>query len=146
MLSLQASAKTAGAFDMSVSSTGESGRQFEARLLYGRSFKLFKHNAFVDLEVAERWIARPRPNELALDATAGCWVDKDDLVLVQSFNFMTRGAVVPPYQPYELSKLQLSLVSRLTPHWSLQSGYFRSLAGRNIVKETGYVATLWYQT
>lgn len=146
MLSLQASGKSAGAFDMSVSSSGEAGRQFEARLLWGRSFKLFRRDAFVDVEVAQRWIARPRPDEIALEATAGWRVTPQYLVLVQSFNFMTSGTVKPPYQPYELSKLQFSLIHRLSRRWSLQSGYFFSLTGRNIVKETGVIGTLWFQT
>jgi protein XagA len=146
MLSLQVSAKSAGAFDMSTSSSGESGRQFEARLLWGRSFKLFKRDAFIDVEMAERWIARPRPDERVFEATAGWRLTPRNLVLVQSFNFMTFDAVKPPYQPYALSKLQVSLVHRLTSRWSLQSGYFFSLAGRNIVKETGAICMVWFQT
>lgn len=146
MLSVQASGKTAGAFDMSISSSGESGRQFETRLLYGRSFKLLHRDAFIDVEMAERWIARPRPDEVVFDGAAGWWLTRRNLLLVQSFNFMTRGAVLPPYEPYRLSKLQFSLVHRITRRWSFQSGYFFSLAGRNIVKETGMVATIWFQT
>jgi hypothetical protein len=146
MLSVQASAKSAGAFDMSVSTSGEAGRQFETRLLYGRSFKLFKRDAFIDIEAAQRWIARPRPDELAFDGTFGWWLTRDNLLLVQSFNFMTTGPVRPPYQPYVLSKLQVSLVQKLSRRWSFQPGYFMSLTGRNIVKESGVVATLWFQT
>ena len=100
MLSVQGSAKSAGAFDMSTSSSGESGRQFEARLLYGRSFKFLKRDGFFDLEAAQRWIARPRPDEIAFDATAGWWLTRQYLVLVQSFNIMTAGGVQRPYEPY----------------------------------------------
>ena len=146
MLSVQGSAKSAGAFDMSTSSSGESGRQFEARLLYGRSFKLLGNDGFFDLAAAERWIARPRPDEFAFDATTGWWLTPDYLVLIQSFNVMTAGGVKPPYEPYRLHKLQFSLVSPVTKRWSIQSGYFFSIAGRNIVKETGVVTTFWYQT
>jgi protein XagA len=146
MLSVQVSGKSAGAFDMSVSASGEAGRQFEARLLYGRNFRLFGRNGFVDIEVAERWIARPRPDETVLDATAGLWVTRNNLILAQSFNFRTDGGARPPYQAYRLDKLQLSLVRRLGPHWSMQSGYFFSLAGRNMVKETGVISTIWFRT
>ncbi len=146
MLSVQLSGKSAGAFDMSVSSSGEPGRQFEARLLWGRSFKLLRRDAFVDVEVAQRWIARPRPDEIVFEATAGWRLTPRNLVLVQSFNFTTVGAIKPPYQPYGLAKLQFSLVHRLSRRWSLQSGYFFSLSGRNIVKETGVITTIWFQT
>jgi hypothetical protein len=145
MLSVQTSVKSAGAFDMSTSASGEAGRQFETRLLYGRSFKLFKHDAFLDIEMAKRWIARPRPDEIAFEGTAGYWMTREYLVTVQSFNFMTTGPVRPPYRAYELSKLQVSLVQKLSRRWSFQTGYFMSLFGRNIVKESGMVATLWYQ-
>ncbi len=146
MLSLQASGKTAGAFDMSVSASGAAGRQFELRLLYGRGFKLLRHNAFLDIQAAERWIQRPRPNELTLDATAGLWLTKDDLVMVQNFNMFSHGATGPPYQHYRLHKLQASLVERITPRWSVQSGYFLAFAGRNIVQEQGFLTTIWYRT
>jgi hypothetical protein len=146
ILSIQTSAKSAGAFDMSISSSGEAGRQLESRLLYGRNFKIFRRDAFVDLEVAKRWIARPRPDEIGLDGTAGWWITRDNELLVQCFNFMTTGAVRDPYAPYWLSKLQFSLVQRLTPHWSFQSGYFFSLGGQNIVKETGFVGSIWFRT
>lgn len=145
MLSVQSSVKSAGAFDMSTSTSGEAGRLFETRFLYGRSFKLFKHDTFVNIEAAERWIAHPRPNEIAFDGTVGFWVTRNNLVMIQSFNFLTAGPVQLPYRPYMLSKLQVSLVHRLTRRWSLQPGYFMSLTGRNIVKEAGVVVTLWYQ-
>lgn len=146
MLSVQTSVKSAGAFDMSTSASGEAARQFETRLLYGRSFTLFQRAGFLDIEVAKRWIARPRPDEIAFEGAAGYWVMRHDLVTVQSFTFMTTGPVRRPYRPYLLSKLQVSLVHKLSERWSLQSGYFMSLTGRNIVKEHGMVATLWYQT
>jgi protein XagA len=146
MLSVQASGKTAGAFDMSVSAGGESGRQLELRLLYGKSFRLLRRDAFIDIEAAERWIKRPRPNEVTLDATAGLWVSRRYLLLLQSFNTFSDGAALPPYEVYRLHKLQLSLVQRITPRWSFQSGYFQALAGRNIVQERGFIATIWYKT
>jgi hypothetical protein len=146
MLSVQGSAKSAGAFDMSTSSSGESGRQFEARLLYGRNFKFLDRYGFFDIEAAERWITRPRPDEFVFDAAVGWWLTPEYLVLVQSFNFITASDATPPYEPYRLHKLQFSLVSPVTKRWSIQSGYFFSIAGRNIVKESGVVTTIWYKT
>jgi protein XagA len=146
MLSLQASAKSAGAFDMSVSASGDAGRQMEVRLQYGRSFKLFGRDAFLDVQAAERWITHPRPNEMAVDASAGFWLAKNDLLLLQSFNVVGDGSGRPPYGYYRQHKLQVSLVQRLTPRWALQSGYFFSPAGQNIVREHGAIATIWFHT
>jgi protein XagA len=146
MLSVQASGKTAGAFDMSVSAGGESGRQLELRLLYGKSFRLLRRDGFIDIEAAERWIKRPRSNEMTLDATAGFWISRRYLFLLQSFNTFSDGAAQPPYEVYRLHKLQASLVQRITPRWSFQSGYFQALAGRNIVQERGFIISIWYKT
>lgn len=145
MLSLQSSAKTAGAFDMSTAAGGQAGRQFELRLLYGDSFQFLGHEGFLDLQAAERWIKRPRPNEVDFDATLGLRLTANNLVLVQSFSLIGGGGARPPYSSYRLHKLQASWVREIAGHWSLQAGYFHAVAGRNIVKENGIIAELWYR-
>jgi protein XagA len=145
MLSLQTSAKTAGAFDMSVSGGGNpSGRQFELRLLYGRGFTIFGRQGFFDFEVAERWIRRPRPNEMVIDGSAGLWVLPRTQFLFQTFNTISGGGAKTPYGFYRVHKFELSLVQRLTPRWSVQAGVIWSAAGQNIVKEQGFAAAVWY--
>jgi len=146
MLSVQASGKTAGAFDMSVSADGAAGRQWELRLLYGRSFKLLRRDGFIDIEAAQRWIERPRPDEGTVEATAGFWISPRYLVMLQSFNTFAWGSAKPPYEPYRLHKLQASLVQRLTRRWAIQTGVFYAPAGRNIVQERGVVTTIWYRS
>ena len=145
VLSVQVSAKTAGAFDMSTSAGGQYGRLIELRALYGRGFKLLRRDAFLDLEVGERWIKRPRPNELVVDATAGIWLSSKYMVMLQSFNTIAGGGAKPPYEYYRLHKMQFSLVRRLNKRWSLQSAVFFSPAGQNIVQEQGLVTQLWYK-
>lgn len=145
MLSMQVSGKTAGAFDMSTSASGEAGRQYELRLLYGTSFKAFYRDGFVDIETSKRWIKRPRPDEIVMDATLGLWPTSNDLVLLQSFATISAGGQHPPYEPYRQFKLEASLVHRLTPHWAVQSGYFFTWAGRNTVKESGLATTIWFR-
>jgi protein XagA len=146
MLSLQISGKSAGAFEMSSAANDDGGKQFELRLLYGRSFKMLGHDAFLDVQAAERWIGRPRLNERIFDATTGFWLTKDHMVMFQSFNMISRGEAKPPYEHYRLHKLQFSLVQRITARWAVQSGYFFALAGRNAVKEQGFVTTVWYRS
>lgn len=145
MISLQATAKTAGGFGMSTSYGAEAGRQIEARLLYGGSFKLFGHDGFVDVEAAQRWVKRPRPDENAFDASLGFWLRPKDLLLAQSFTVLSGEGVKPPFEPYRQTKLQIALVHRLSPRWAVQSGYFYTPWGRNIVQESGAVASLWFQ-
>ncbi|GAA0534471.1 hypothetical protein FHS83_003063 [Rhizomicrobium palustre] len=145
MLSLQASAKSAGAFDMSISASGEGGRQYELRLLNGHGFKLAGHDAFFDIEFARRWIKRPRPDEYVLDMTLGLWVMRNDLIMLQGFSVFSGEGVRRPYEPYRQSKFEISLVHRFSRRLSLQSGYFTTPLGRNTVRETGFVATIWFQ-
>jgi protein XagA len=144
-LALQASYKTAGAFDLSVSANHASGEQIDLRLLYGTSFKLFGHNGFADVQIAQRWIDHPRPNETPIDLTAGLWLTKRAMVMLQSFNIVSAGDARPPYTYYRSHKLELSYVRRLSRHWSLQMGAFYSPAGQNALAERGITISLWTQ-
>ena len=145
LLSLQASGKTAGAFDMSVSAGEASGSHFELRLLYGRNFSVLGRDGYADLEVAERWIRRPRPNEMTIDGSIGLRLRPGTELLLQNFNTVSGGGGAPPYGFYRLHKFELSVIQRLTPRWSLQVGGITSLAGQNVVKEQGVVAAIWYR-
>jgi hypothetical protein len=85
IFSVQFTAKTAGAFDMSVSADGASGSQFELRLLYGTNFKLFGFNGFFDAQGN----ARPpfsdfRSHKLSLSVVRyirkGLWLETESYV------------------------------------------------------------------
>lgn len=145
MFSVQGSAKTAGAFDMSVSVDQASGRQAEFRLLYGTNYKFLRCDGFADLQIAERWISRPRPNEMTIDATMGLWITPRTLAVFQSFNTLSGGGGRAPYTFYRAHKLEFSIVRRVTERWSVQIGVFASPAGRNVVVERGGVAAFWYR-
>ena len=143
MLSAQLTAKSAGAFDMSVSADGAPGRQLELRLLYGRNFTLFGQPGFFDAEVAQRWIAGPRADEVPIDLTLGLRVSKRDRILLQSFNIIGQGNSSPPYSYYRAHKLALSVVTDIRPGLCLQSGGYVSPAGQNALAEQGVVVNLW---
>jgi hypothetical protein len=122
-----------------------SGSQAELRLLYGTNYKLFGLDGFGDLQAAERWIKRPRPNEVAIDATIGLWLTPETLAMFKSYNVVSGGGGEAPYTFYRMHKLELSIVRRIAGHWSLQIGAFASPFGQNIVAEQGVVSALWYQ-
>ncbi len=145
MFSIQGSGKSAGAFDMSVSAYKASGSQLELRLLYGRNYKLLGLDGFADLQVAERWIRRPRPNEVAIDATLGLWLTPMTLAMFKSYNIVSGGGVQAPYTFYRMHKLELSVVRRITKRWSFQIGAFTAPLGQNIVAEQGIGTALWYR-
>ncbi|HEX3674653.1 MAG TPA: hypothetical protein VHU87_10300 [Rhizomicrobium sp.] len=142
-LSVQATVKSAGAFDMSVAVDKQSGEQAELRLLYGTNFSLFDRDGFIDVEAGERWIAGARPNETPIDITLGYHVLSDGMALVQSFNVIAGGDARPPYTYYRSHKLEFSWVSDLGHGVSMQSGTYFSPAGQNSLDELGAQVALW---
>ena len=147
MLSIQGSEKSAGLYDMycvgSTYTKEPSGRRTELRLLYGTSFKFMGRDGFIDLQAAERWINRPRPDEAVLDATAGFRLWPGTLVMVQSFNTQSAGGGDQSYAAYRQHKIEVSVVQRITKRWSLQIGGFASPVGQNVVAEQGIVVSIW---
>jgi hypothetical protein len=144
-LSLQGSYKAAGPFDLSDSSNQKPARQAEVRLLYGTGFKLAGDDGFFDGQAAQRWLNRGRPDETVLDLTAGLWFRKDTMIMAQSFNVISSGAAHPPFVSYRSHKVELSLVERISRHWSLQLGGYLSPAGQNALVEKGLSLVLWTQ-
>jgi hypothetical protein len=143
VLSLQATVKSAGAFDMSVAVDRQSGEQAELRLLYGHNFSLFGHSGFLDVEAGERWIAGARPDETPIDFTIGIHVIHNDMLMLQSFNVISGGDARPPYGYYRSHKLELSWVVAMKHGVSLQTGGYFCPAGQNSLDETGGQISLW---
>jgi cellulose synthase/poly-beta-1,6-N-acetylglucosamine synthase-like glycosyltransferase len=144
-LSFQTSYKAAGPFDLSDSANHNAARQIEVRLLYGTSYKLFGFDGFADAQAAQRWINRGRPDETAIDLTAGLWFRPNSMVMAQSFNIVSGGDARAPFTNYRSHKFQLSFVERLSKHWSLQVGGFLSPAGQNALVEKGLSVVFWTQ-
>lgn len=140
---VQVTAKSAGAFDMPVSAGGSPGRQIELRFLYGTNFVLLGHDGFFDAEIAQRWIAGPRADEVPIDLTLGLRVSKRNRILLQSFNIVAEGNARPPFGYYRSHKLSLSLVTDLRPGLSIESGAYFSPAGQNALVERGFSIGLW---
>jgi hypothetical protein len=143
VFSLEASAKTAGAFNLSVSANSVvSGRQAEVRALYGANFQMFGRFAFLDVEVARRWVSGGRPDEVPIDLTLGWHTSPKLMFMVQSFNIIS-GSARSPYGYYRSHKLQLSGVYDFSERYSLQAGAFFSPAGQNALQERGLELSLW---
>jgi hypothetical protein len=150
VLSAQATLKYDGPYDLShgpiqkTNSTGRgAARTEEARLLYGTNFKLLGRDGFADVEAAERFITAPRPNETALDLTAGLWFGTKTMVMAQSFNTISGGDAQPPYTYFREHKFELSVVRTLTDRWSVQLGAYVAPAGQNTVAEQGVSFSVW---
>jgi len=142
-LSVEAMARQAGAFNFSVSADGTAGgRAAGLRLLYGLPFKLAGLDGFANAEAGQRWLSAPRPDETVLDLTAGLWLTRRTMVMLQNFNVVS-GPARRPYVRYRSHKLQLSYVWRWSPRFALQGGAYFSPAGANALQESGLVLSLW---
>jgi hypothetical protein len=146
VLSAQASYKSAGAYNFSVSADGKDGGQaMELRLLYGMGFTFDGYNAFVDAELGERFVSGVRPNETPIDLTAGIWITPNCMMMAHSFNLVSGGNAAPPYTYYRSHKLVFSLVRRLGKNYLVQLGAFFSPLGQNALVEQGLNVGFWTQ-
>ena len=143
VLSLQASYRNAGAFDLSNSRDLDTANIGELRVLYGTNFKLWGRDGFADIELAERDITHPRPNETLLDLTGGVWLGTKTMLMLQSFNVISGGDADPPDTYFRTHKIELSAVRVLSERWSVQFGAFIAPAGQNSLVEQGISAALW---
>jgi len=143
ILSVQASYKTAGAFDMSVSVNHDSGSELELRLLYGKNFKLFDRDWYADAEIGQRWIAGARPDETPIDLTLGLHWSEKLTFMAQSFNIVAAGNAEAPYRYYSSHKIEMAVLQRLWKGVYLESGAYVSPFGQNSLVERGVDASLW---
>lgn len=143
VLSLEATARTAGAFNFAYSANANAaGRDAGVRLLYGSGFRLWDKNGFVNFEAGYRRLSHPRPDQSPLDLTIGLWLNPRWMVMAQSFNLVS-GPATPPYVHFRSHKFEASTVVRLTRRLSLQAGAFFSPAGRNTLDERGLCVSIW---
>ena len=143
VLSLQATARTAGAHDTASASDGASGREAELRLLYGTSFEFCGIPGFADIEIAERWIDGAQPDETPVDLTIGIRPRTHVQMLFQAFNVIGGSNARPPFGYYRSHKLQFSAVVDVTDTISIQAGGFYSPAGQNALREKGLFVGAW---
>ena len=143
LVSVEASARDAGAFNFAVSANAQTGGYGGGlRFLYGSPFKLWGHDGFIDTEAAEEILSRPRPDETSLDLTAGIWATDSVMLMLQNFNLVSGGAVAP-YHFFRSHKVEASAVWKLSPLLSLQGGVFFSPAGQNALDEQGICLSVW---
>ncbi len=121
---------------------GFGSTHFEARLLIGRSIKLANRDGFLDVQMARRMRPGATPDEWRLDATAGWRPAAKVQVLAQGF-YTASGEQFEVARRNTRLKLQSSLVYAWSPKTSYQIGLYRTVAGRNIIKEKAFFIAVW---
>jgi hypothetical protein len=143
VLSVQAMARSAGAFELDTSFEEKPGEEFEVRALYGTHFEVLGRDGCFDVEIAQRWTTGGRPNETPIDLSLMVDIGWKTQALLQNFNVISEGAGRPPFDHYRYDKLALSLVRPVWGDTSLQIGGFLSPAGQNALEEKGVFVSLW---
>ncbi len=120
-------------------------------LLLGRSFPLGSRYAYVSLGggYRRRWGAPA--DQLRAEATFGWHAGTRWTLMAQGYGIRGVGAAGgsgdlfnPTVEPrFDLYKLQLSAVYRLTRSLRVQAGWAPDLAGRNIARGQGWLIALW---
>jgi hypothetical protein len=143
VFSLQATARSAGAFELDTSVSQDPGEDFEMRALYGRHFELFGREGCFDLQIAQRFATGKRPDEMPVDLTLIYDAGWDTEVFLQNFNVISEGSGEPPFAYYRYHKLALSAVHPLWGAFSIQLGGFITPAGQNALREQGLFTAIW---
>jgi hypothetical protein len=115
----------------------------DARLLAGFGFTLGQWPAFVEAQLGYRWRSGRFADEARLDLSFGVKPADRLQILLQAFNTVAvEGQGYPRERPRQ-HKLQLSALFDMTETWSVQAGFFTSVAGRQSLREQGILLGLW---
>ncbi|MCG8443881.1 MAG: hypothetical protein MI723_18930 [Caulobacterales bacterium] len=114
----------------------------EVRLLGGMSWGE-RRPVFVEAQIAARVFEGQDDPEGRLDLSAGMRLRPNWLALAQTFSTWSDGQGAIARRDYVSHKAQLSVVRDLTDSLSVQSGAFRTVAGRNVIDERAGFVALW---
>lgn len=154
--SLQGSVIFDGGLDDTRLNLGGANNEIELRALYGRSKKLSGEEPegwvwFYDIQGASRFDLKLNTiSRWQVDLTAGVkpsekWMGLAQIYLskTESQNTQGTGHAVFFTPSTEQAKAELSFAYQFKPKRYAQIGFVRTVAGRNIVQETGAFFSLW---
>lgn len=124
---------------------GNTGYEFDARLLAAMPFEIAGFTGFADAQLGYRMRGGGPPNEFRADFTLGFRPAAKLLLLAQSFNILAPANGSPGFPHMRQHKLQASAVWNFRANYSLQSGVFTTVSGRNARPESGYFSAVWYK-
>ena len=124
---------------------GATGNEYDLRLLAGMPFEIEGFHGFLNAETAYRIRSDGPPNEIRMDLTAGIRPLTPLLLLAQSFNTWAPSKGAPGFPAMRQHKVQASAVWSFARGYSIQSGVYTTIAGRNVRHERGLVTGVWYK-
>lgn len=122
----------------------ESGRDFEARLLFGRSGTLFERAYFSVAETGFRARGNGAADQLRADVTFGIRPWPRWQVIAQNFSTLSASrSVISGPGDFDLYKAQASVLRDLPRGLSVQLGGYAEYAGRNTGAGNALFVALW---
>ncbi len=151
--SVQASYVIDGGLDDPRLNLGGRNDEVEARALYGRSKNITadapqKWIWFYDVQAAARYdLKTDIISRWQVDLTAGIKPTEKWMGLAQVYASQTTEQSINQFTTPDVKQVkgELSLAYKIRPKRYIQLGATQTLAGRNIVKETGYFVALWQE-
>ncbi len=116
----------------------------DLRLLLGHNFAIGRSTGFIDLAASHTWQGDGLPEEWHAYATLGVRPQPQLLIMLASY-MTVAGNVGANCTYWSWLKLQPSIVYDLSRHWSVEAGFFATVAGQNAGHELGPMAALWYR-
>jgi hypothetical protein len=145
-VSIQAQAGIPGSATTHNPELAEPNAEYELRALYGRGLTFPNGwTGFIDSEAGYRLETNGNANEIRVDFTFGVTPLPNWSFFAQSFNTISTGAAPPGSIDYDLYRVQLSGLRKLTSSLSLQFGAWDDVGGRNISRGAAGIVALWYQ-
>jgi hypothetical protein len=112
---------------------GNGRREYELRLAMGRNIKIAWPSDFIDAEFAYRRGTRGLADQIRAEATIGLRPSSRLMILVKGYRTVSQGLGDGlPGSSYDLDRLELSGVLRLTRSVSLELGAGRDLSGDRV--------------
>lgn len=134
------------AFEGTDPAASESGDvDYEVGMTTGASTTILGYEAFNENRVAYRYRPGSRPAETRIDITLGVRLEDDWLAMLKSNTQRSVGNTISPLGHYWSTKGELSIVHTLQPGFAIETAAFRTLRGKNALKETGLKVAFWYQ-
>ncbi len=121
---------------------GVGGTQYEVRLLAGRSFKIARKDAFIDVQLARRFRRQNIADEWRFDISSGWRPLPNWQILGQAFYVNGQSAPNLTRSNRRL-KAQTSIVYDRNKKTSYQIGVYKTVLGKNVIQENAIFMSIW---
>ena len=122
---------------------GNTGFDFDARMLGGYSASIGDWPSFVDASLGYRTRGGGPPGEWHADITFGSHIRADTMILAQLFNTISQGSGAEEFPANRTHVAEASVVYDFNAEWSVQIGLYATIKAVNSNRENGIIVAVW---